>query len=217
VTAPKPVTMAEAKAVWASMPNPSSRKVSQRFADTGRKVSYKTINVWRKSKWGESPEAAAKKIEKAATEGKAKIDNAAAVATGNPAATSEDVKKKQDEEGGNDGGLAGATIGDVSESTIREVLLLARAVAVEIRKRAKEEALTPHLVAKAINDLAGGMATALEGARILPSVRESSMKTVTGTVIEERGFTHPSLSAAQENAAIEVKRLTNDTAEPATV
>jgi hypothetical protein len=47
----KPVTPDEAKLVWASIPNPSARRVAKALSQSGRRVHHSTIARWRAQDW----------------------------------------------------------------------------------------------------------------------------------------------------------------------
>ena len=46
-----PVTPEEAKKVWVSIPNPSSRRVAKALTQSGRRVHHSTIARWRAEDW----------------------------------------------------------------------------------------------------------------------------------------------------------------------
>jgi hypothetical protein len=77
----KPVTPEEAKLVWASIPNPSARRVAKALTQSGRRVHHSTIARWRAQDWrpvanGRHPLEAARQA----------LDMAAGVLTGDPVA-----------------------------------------------------------------------------------------------------------------------------------
>jgi hypothetical protein len=47
----KPVTPEEAKRVWASIPNPSARRVAKALTQEGRRVHHSTVARWRAEEW----------------------------------------------------------------------------------------------------------------------------------------------------------------------
>jgi hypothetical protein len=75
----KPITPAEAKAVWHMLEKPSSRKVADWFHTAGRPVSHQTIWEWKRAGW---PGTSAAGIAKAAGAALAKIDGAVATLGG---------------------------------------------------------------------------------------------------------------------------------------
>jgi hypothetical protein len=86
---PKPVSPSEAKAVWASIRNPSARRVARTLSQAGRPVHHSTVARWRAQGWrtvatGLHPLAAARDA----------LDVAAAVLTGNPTTGAEAVTGK---------------------------------------------------------------------------------------------------------------------------
>src|SRR5258708_527772 len=78
---PKRVTPAEAKIVWASIPNPSVRRVAKALTQSGRRVHHSTIARWHAKGW--RPVAHCLHPLEAARQA---IDVAAGVLTGNPVA-----------------------------------------------------------------------------------------------------------------------------------
>jgi hypothetical protein len=48
---PKPVTPAEAMAVWSSIKNPSGRSVAKALSQAGRRVHHSTISRWHAGGW----------------------------------------------------------------------------------------------------------------------------------------------------------------------
>jgi hypothetical protein len=84
----KPVTPAEAKAVWDSLKEPSARKVSDKFAAAGRKISFRTVNKWRNGGWGAK---SAKQLEASASKAVEKINVALPAITGDVTSRLEDV------------------------------------------------------------------------------------------------------------------------------
>src|SRR5450631_3563368 len=47
----KPVSPCEAKAVWATIKNPSARRVAKALSQAGRRVHHSTIARWRAQSW----------------------------------------------------------------------------------------------------------------------------------------------------------------------
>jgi hypothetical protein len=75
----KPVTPAEAKAVWSTIRNPSARGVANALSQAGRPVHFATVARWRAQGWryvehGPHPVEAAREA----------LDIAARVLTGDP-------------------------------------------------------------------------------------------------------------------------------------
>jgi hypothetical protein len=88
----KPVTPEEAKLVWASIPNPSARRVAKALTQSGRRVHHSTIARWRAQDW--RPVAHSLHPLEAARQA---IDVATGVLTGDPVAGVE-VSSGQDGE-----------------------------------------------------------------------------------------------------------------------
>jgi hypothetical protein len=89
---PKPVTPAEAKIVWATLRNPSARRVAKAMSQAGRRVHHSTIARWRAEGWrsvanGPHPVEAARQA----------VDIAARVLTGDPTAGPEVLEKQAEE------------------------------------------------------------------------------------------------------------------------
>src|SRR5215831_20488306 len=75
----KRVTPEEAKVVWASIPNPSARRVAKALTQSGRRVHHSTVARWRAEDW--RPVAHNLHPLEAARQG---LDMAAGVLTGDP-------------------------------------------------------------------------------------------------------------------------------------
>jgi hypothetical protein len=89
---PKPVTPVEAKIVWATLRNPSARRVAKALSQAGRRVHHSTIARWRAQGWrsvvhGPHPVEAARQA----------IDVAARVLTGDPTAGPEVLQRQAEE------------------------------------------------------------------------------------------------------------------------
>ena len=89
---PKPVTPAEAKIVWATLRNPSARRVAKALSQAGRRVHHSTIARWRAQGWrsvvhGPHPVEAAHQA----------VDVAARVLTGDPTAGPEVLERQAEE------------------------------------------------------------------------------------------------------------------------
>jgi len=78
---PKPVTPAEAMAVWSRIENPSARSVAKALSQAGRKVHHSTVSRWAAQGW--RPVAYRPHPLEAARQA---LDLAAGVLTGDPAA-----------------------------------------------------------------------------------------------------------------------------------
>jgi hypothetical protein len=48
---PEPVSPSEAEVVWASIPNPSARRVARALSQAGRHVHHSTVARWRAGGW----------------------------------------------------------------------------------------------------------------------------------------------------------------------
>jgi hypothetical protein len=111
----KRVTPAEAKIVWASIPNPSARRVAKALTQSGRRVHYSTIARWHAQGWW--PVAHSLHPLEAASQA---IDVAAGVLTGDPVAGLEAFLKK-------DGGrqqLEGLSDRELLRKASREMLIV---------------------------------------------------------------------------------------------
>jgi hypothetical protein len=89
---PKPVTPAEAKIVWATLRNPSARRVAKALSQAGRRIHHSTIARWRAQGWravaqGVHPLEAARQA----------VDVAATVLTGNAAAGAEVLERRAED------------------------------------------------------------------------------------------------------------------------
>jgi hypothetical protein len=74
------VTPAEAKAVWESLDQPTTRKVSQVLTAQGRPVCFQTVAIWRKAGWRRTVPSPGETL-----------DNSIAAVIGKPNATVEDL------------------------------------------------------------------------------------------------------------------------------
>jgi hypothetical protein len=115
----KPVTPEEAKRVWVSIPNPSSRRVAKALTQSGRRVHHSTIARWRAEDWRPvaqslHPLEAARQV----------LDMAARVLTGDPVAG----LKVLSDEGGRQQELEGLSDRELLRKASREVLIAIRLV-----------------------------------------------------------------------------------------
>jgi hypothetical protein len=86
---PEPVSPSEAEVVWASIPNPSARRVARALSQAGRHVHHSTVARWRADGWrtvasGLHPLGAARQA----------LDVAVTVLTGDPIAGAKAVAGK---------------------------------------------------------------------------------------------------------------------------
>jgi hypothetical protein len=110
----KPVTPDEAKLVWASIPNPSARRVARALTQSGRRVHHSTIARWRAQDW--RPVAHSLHPLEAARQA---LDMAAGVLTGDPVAG---VKVLSGEDGSQQG-LESLSDGELLRKASREMLV----------------------------------------------------------------------------------------------
>ena len=89
---PKPLTPAEAKIVWATLRNPSARRVAKALSQAGRRVHHSTIARWRAAGW--RPVASGPHPVEAARQA---VEIAARVLTGDPTAGPEVLVKQAEE------------------------------------------------------------------------------------------------------------------------
>jgi hypothetical protein len=86
----KPVTPAEAKALWHSLQKPSDAKVAARFKAAGRPISKPTIGRWRRAHWAR---VSIEGIAEDAAAALATMDSAAPALTGDVKSTLDDILK----------------------------------------------------------------------------------------------------------------------------
>ena len=89
----KPVTPAEAMAVWSSIPNPSARRVARALSQAGRRIHHSTIARWCVRGWG--PVASGEHPIEAAREA---LDIAARLLTGDPGGGTAILEKRPQRE-----------------------------------------------------------------------------------------------------------------------
>ena len=128
---PNPVTPAEAKAVWDSIPDPSSRKVAARLTQSGRPIHFSTIARWRSQGWREVTRAP-HPLEAA----RAALDQAVPLLSGDAKSTAEDLVPPKVR-----GELEPLTDEKLLRAAARDVLIVQVALAREVRRQA--ETLVP--------------------------------------------------------------------------
>ena len=122
---PKPLTPAEAKIVWATLRNPSARRVAKAVSQAGRRVHHSTIARWRAEGWrsvasGPHPLEAARQA----------VDIAARVLTGDPTAGPEILVKQAEEREK----LEGLTDRELLRRAAREVCITNILVSQELQR-----------------------------------------------------------------------------------
>src|SRR5215471_16850046 len=121
---------AEVKAVWDAMDRPSSYKVAAALTAIGRKISYATVNRWRKAGW-----PARDPIPRV----RSKVDAAVPVLTGNPLDTAVVLPPIED--------IVGVTDADLVQRTCREGLDAARRIFHQVRHDPRLIAAKPREIA----------------------------------------------------------------------
>jgi len=159
----KPVTPAEARAVWTTLPNPSARNVANALSQAGRPVHFATIARWRAQGWrhvqhGPHPVEAAREA----------LDIAARVLTGDPRHGAEFLERqgKAREE------LDGLTDRELLRRATRELLVIQIIVAEEVSRRSTfligEKIAETALLLRALSSAIGAAAAAFEQVLRLP-------------------------------------------------
>ena len=110
----KPVSPAEARAVWASIPNPSVRRVASALTQAGRRVHPSTIARWHAAGW-RSVAYAQHPLEAASDS----LDVAARVLISDPASEAAVLEKLAERQGQ----LEGLTDGELPRQAARELCI----------------------------------------------------------------------------------------------
>lgn len=175
--APKPVSPAEAKEVWDALPRPSARKVAEKFAAAGRKISHKTVNQWRNAGWkrGSEPQAPIEKAMEAA-------DVAAPAITGDPNTKASDLPQPPalrpmpalDDQRAN---------AELIELACKEALHTARVLFFNVEANPVLPLAAPEGTAKLVQAASALIESATETLKQLPALREAGAVTVNGQEI----------------------------------
>jgi hypothetical protein len=152
----KPVTPEEAKRVWVTIPNPSSRRVAKALTQSGRRVHHSTIARWRAEDW--RPVADSLHPLEAARQ---RLDMAAGVLTGDPVAglkvlSGEDDSQQEPE---------ALSDRELLRNSSREMLIAIRLVSQVLPSHLPHLMVTKKMeeTATLLNALTAGLRAAVEG------------------------------------------------------